>query len=355
MPKLHSNAYWRLMCDFGIAGPVLMYSISKNPNVTWKIICAFPNGMYKSSTGISNIPSKYAVPIRWASEGIARNPNITIQILLDFPNGPPGADVWVWDWSALSSRIPICDIEAHSELPWCRDGLRLNPDIDIRRMKELHDNLWVNVGPKITWTDVVANPHIKWRLDTLAANPSVTPEIVDNNPFGPYTSSVFCWCFDSMSRNPNITPEFVEKHRLRPWNWEYIVKNQSFDISRYMNPEMRKYIGSSPYITCEVAKGSFLYFYSYFEDMISDNPNINPQFIRNSGSLPHKWNWIKLAFNPMNGPFWAKSTAYQMELAMRCSAAIKGELLAVTMHPSRPFASWMTQDELRDISKFGCS
>jgi hypothetical protein len=78
------------------------------------------------------------------------------------------------------------------------------------------------VSQKVTWDFIVATRAlgVKWSHYALAANPTVTWEIVVANPTLP-------WEYHYLSRNPNITWEIVVANSDKPWDYKWLARNNS--------------------------------------------------------------------------------------------------------------------------------
>lgn len=310
----HTNAYWSLICDFIIDRPDFdtkaLFYISKNPNVTWKIICTYPNGAegrFRQSG--------------WVWGGIALNPNITAQILRDYPDGPPGAKFWRWDWETISTRIPIKIMEEYDDLPWCNYSILSNPSLTIDyliKLKNICSSNKIVIGPLIKWEDICKHPNFNWDMNSLHNHPKIDPEIikqiVDAKDFICNQSESHYNPFTCMAQDPNLT----DKH--------------------FTNMEHYKYPNSSLVI---------LYKY-YF-----GNPNVNPKFIRDTinNNVNFKFDVYDVhdvAKNPMNGHYWATNVDHHKHLATTLALTIRDELMVAAMHPRRHPGCWMSIDELKD-------
>lgn len=98
--------------------------ISRNTNITWKIVCENPD-------------------FQWNYFGLSYNPSITIQDVLTKPNKK-------WNWYEVSKKpsVTLDFVKSHHKIPWDWQGLSENPSI--------------------SWLEVCTNLDLNWNWETLS-------------------------------------------------------------------------------------------------------------------------------------------------------------------------------------------
>jgi hypothetical protein len=218
-----------------------------------------------------------------------------------------------WNWWNLSRSpwISIDVITTHSNKNW--------------------DWYCVSCNPCITWDNIIDNPHIKWNWKAISCNPNITVEIIRNNleykwewdricisDFDVYQSladiipkddqNVCIYnCWENIYKNPDstweqiynglqeypqlgemynismhpcVTPDIVATNNDIDWDNTGLCLNPNFEWGF-----IEKQLKDDP----EIKMWRILY-------IISSNPNINWEIIKNNSDL--QWNLTGVNRNP---------------------------------------------------------
>ena len=323
-------------------------AISKNSQITWKMICDYPNGI--------PLPSGKLLP--WDEIGVSCNPNITWEIVTANPHGPPGAIGWEWNVSGLSGNksigievmkeniegpkidgvvtdgwdlmlfltkecveMELLEMFPKSALKIYAKAISLNPNLTCEFIEKYFDIgfdwFLVSSNPGIYWEDVVAYRHFPWDLEGLSVNPNITWDIICENLHIKFKKSkgspkTNVWSGRGFSYNPNLTLEIIIANPHGPpgargwlWDWYIISGNDS------ITPQM---IIDHPELPWE-KKG------------LSWNRNLTPKLVKEHLSTFNiEWDWDVIAINSMDAPYYS-SDDYKEDLATEIAEIIFDELV----------------------------
>jgi hypothetical protein len=191
--------------------------LSINPNITWKIVSLFHDNPWNISELskhkcitwdiIKSTSDKYY----WNPYMVSINPNINMIHILRNPS---------YGWNFIQySKNPNASI--YHILYFYNTNM-----IDIETFKKCIFNMSSN--PRVSF-DTIKNNNLEWDKKQVSLNPSITWDIVLNNP-------TYNWDRDGLSENPNITWDIIEEYPNGPfndinyngnyWNYKILSKNK---------------------------------------------------------------------------------------------------------------------------------
>lgn len=263
--------------------------ISYNDRITWDIISEtldkFPwvwsNVSYNKNITWDIIKNNLHLPWNWETLTLSRK--ITWDIIRDNPHIP-----WTKGLIPYNPNITLEIVQNNcdSDIPWDTQGLSLNRDTYhhseweyiVSGLKEpMHHNNSVSIKewnwyristhPQLTWKFIESNPFYNWDWEYISAREFITIEILMNN------LTKFPWHWNKIlmnanmtweiiqthflnadrdpsipelnwaciSQNPNITWSIVNKFPDYPWNYYFLLKNNSIIEEILESHEVRKY------------------------------------------------------------------------------------------------------------------
>ncbi len=254
---------------------------------------------------------------------ISYNPNLSIHIVLKYKS------IIKWNWQQVSSNPGITaeDILNHPELPWDDTYISSNPNIRIEHVKSWHFIEWnwnlLSKNPGIKIEDILENRHLPWVYYFVYRNPNLRwYHLEDLKKIRPYDKQYkYAICsnpgislkyieanidefnnFEYISYNPNLTLEFVVKNSKVGWTLYYLYSNPGIKLDElkvlneiYADSSSNAGIVSNPNITLDFIKSWDGMAY-YMWKLLSANPGITIEDIKNNPDLP--WDWDYICKNP---------------------------------------------------------
>ena len=158
------------------------YGISKNPNITWNIICDNPDKL-------------------WNYWGISENPNITWDIICNNPDEP-----WRWNEISTNPNITLDIILSNPNYPWFWPCISMNPNI--------------------TWDIIQSNQNKPWSYELMSYNPNITWDIIDAYPDKPWNK---CSLYNNkFTAQAKIS---MAKHRLKAYRkTNYLARYTTYGL-----------------------------------------------------------------------------------------------------------------------------
>jgi len=143
----------------------------------------------------------------WSFAALSANLNVTVEVVVENLRLP-----WQWGYLSKNPSITWEDIRDHPECPW-----HVTPEV--KRAEENAPPLWRGAFPPRpnAWA-LFQETGRTWSWDTLSRSPSVTWEIICDNPQHP-------WEWESVSANPNISWTQVQENPDKGWNWFWLSGN----------------------------------------------------------------------------------------------------------------------------------
>ena len=187
--------------------------LSENPNFDWKFYC------------------KYEDLGKWDYGYMSRNPNITGKIVRANPDKK-----WEYAWLSRNPSITWEDVMIEPRRPWdyieCIKTKYINIKNVLTNPENSHERilrimaswpevmlyLYLSANPYVTWQDICSHPEKPWNYGSMSSNPNITGEIVEANPDK-------SWNYKLLSSNPGIKWEYISAHLDRNWDYERILSS----------------------------------------------------------------------------------------------------------------------------------
>ena len=281
------------------------YYLSKNPNLTEKIILKYPNQNWDIKYLIKNnkitdfnaltrfkyinkkIINKYldkSWDWKWLIENtnirvenyyhLSKNPNLTEEFILKYPYKDWDIEYLIknnkiTDFNALSKFKNITQdiIKKYSDKSWDWKWLIENTNIHVETyisLKLIEEYYYklnyyiLSENPNLTKEFILKHPSQNWNIEYLINNNKITD-------------------FNILSKFKNITQYIINKYPDKPWDWEWLIENTNIKLEKYILFNLIE---------------KYLYKWNYYE--LSKNPNITEEFILKHPS--QNWN-IKYLIN----------------------------------------------------------
>ena len=261
----HENITWKIIKK-NPKCPWDSHCVSKNPNLTWDIVRGNIDKVYFTYSGISE-----AEFVTWDIvmenldkkldfQGLSKNPNITwnmVEESLDYG--------FHWNIHDLYTRLRFPPLDHKFCIGLCI--IYIGNKLKSNKTNFASDTWYVS------WEIIEKYCYLPWEKAAynISFNPTVTPEIVENNPNWP-------WNWGGMSKNPNLTKEFVLKNKDKTWDKLELVCNIA--------------------ITFEMAT---LKDFPVDLEGLHLNPNITPEIIyKNIDKFRWNWPFISKELNIVN-------------------------------------------------------
>lgn len=224
---------------------------------------------------------------------ISKNPNLNWEFICKYINQQ-------WDWSYLTTVMPLKIITENPSYPWSYINLCLNSELTWDYIKKnINENWnWFLLSSHICITlDIVKQtPNLNWNESELTKNPNITIEHIKNN------LREFKWDWATIVFNPNITQKQIEENEFLPWRWYIIFKFMKLDnrfLDKYAHkiyPEysLRNCLITNKYLDINylINKYPNIQFNNMFLMYVSSNENITFDFINK-----HKLNFRTSLWN----------------------------------------------------------
>ena len=169
--------------------------------------------------------SKEDIESIWSN--VSENPNVTLKLVLAYPDKP-------WDWSALSCRLPWADVIAKPYLRWDWNILIARRDVTSEIIKKFPNRKKGDIKLCSRWhykklckraniLDLIREDPKRGHWQALSDNDHVTLKFVEEFIDKP-------WDWKQLSSHACITFEFVKAHPNKPWSWEKISGNDKISL-----------------------------------------------------------------------------------------------------------------------------
>jgi hypothetical protein len=280
-PLPRRNYFWELVYKYPNK-PWNWYEVSKNPNITSKILKDYKNdkNLRWNKVGLWENPNTFPdeKTIRRAEWKFAsRNPNITWDMVRNISD-----DLLDWFYLSKNPSIDWKIIKENVGKPWDWRGLSRNPNTTLEIVMPLLTAPWdwgaLTANRGITWNDVWNNFDLPWIFDNLSINPNITWENVDD----PFTEDVLDWKFISMHKN--MTWDIITTNIRRitgervPWKWNFVTANPNVSWENILL--LQKLFG-----------------FEFDWALLSKNRNLTPKIINEK---IENWNWEEFSKNEFN-------------------------------------------------------
>ena len=349
----------------------IMYHAAGNPNITWKIL----------NDNFNDFIDCFGK--NFAYHGFSRNPNLTWNILYENIKRK-GKMKSEWNWVAISAHNIITEdiVKQNRKLPWSIYGLCKNANMSFDFIIKMYDiKLYINCisyNPNITW-DIIKRPelsNVNWNWKVLASNSNIVKPLMEAVLNGHMQKQEFLshkWDPYYLSKNKCLTWDFVfmmlnkvdfDIYENNVWCWKEISRHSCVTwsiIKKYKNIKIHDKILKqiSGWVWVDIALNPNIGWdhlmeiidwndinVSYILSDISLNRNINLRIIqKNHSGIKVEWDWVKIAANHMDGPFWY-SQEYKKELCIKNTNIIHEELIKYALHPSRHPSYYLSSSEL---------
>jgi hypothetical protein len=276
--KLKYEKYIKVECNNSIS---LFKIINRHPFITWEFISSKKN-------------------YEW-SKGVNLNPNITWDIVQENTD-------FNWDMNelALNSNIKWDNIKDKIDIKFFEEINKTNTNSkDCNKTNTFIENM-INTNPNLTCGDIynilidlnMAN-YITWTIfiskysldlikehiniddsylisEVISDHSDLTWEFFLENLHLPETS----WNWEKLSKHKNITFEIIINNTNYPWEYNYVVQNQNISLD----------------IIEKIINGELWNDKDINFKNISDNPNLNWEFIQKHREI--EWDWYLLSCHP---------------------------------------------------------
>ena len=192
---------------------------------------------------------------------LSRNPNISLERVLNNPHYP-------WSIIELSAnpRINYTMVKNTEYLPWNYDVLSLNSSI--------------------TWFDIMSDPHLPWNWRNLAEKDGITIDII--------RLKADVLNRRSLIHNPSVSLEIIENNPDINWDYQEIPMRKDLDFDLLLDL-CQKYsivllcqhwlvISEQKYITWNIVQENPQYAWNF--NSLSRNPNITVDILINNRQYP---------------------------------------------------------------------
>lgn len=205
--------------------------ISKNPNITWDLVCKHPDIKWDYRMLSSHIDPQvfFNNPKKFFSyQHLSSNPKLTIQDIINYKHKN-------WNFNLLSKNpgIKYTDILDNPKLGlWNYKYISENPNLRIQDILNFPEKSWdmfeFSNNPSLSWSDVLNNPELNWNFTNLSSNPCVNIDIIKKYP-NSFISSYFKdeqqWSYFDFNTNPTVTWKIVNDNPKFPWYSISLCKN----------------------------------------------------------------------------------------------------------------------------------
>ena len=314
----HSVSYNpNIRMDYVTKNPQLpwnWYGLTKNPSVTMDYIESHPELPWKYDilSNKSNLTEKYIEShseIYWDWFTLANNPNLSVSF-----REKNLEKIWHLKWSDIE-RDPVLSfaddntvsmdfVTKHLDYNWNWDNISEHPSVTMEYIIANPKLPWVwecvSMNPNVTMDHINSHPDLPWNWECVSMNPNLTMEFLGTN-------IEKSWDWMSISLHPNLTMDFVSSHLDKDWMSEGICKNPTLTlefIEKHIHRDWDFFqIGANPNIAItEQFIEEFIEKYKTHDQHIGDlfeglsnNPNLNPKFIKRFHEMP--WDWSALSLN----------------------------------------------------------
>lgn len=321
--------------------------LSKNPNLTWKIISenlSYDWDFKALSSHMDWETIRTHPELPWGHGQLSENPNITWDNVREIPELFPvgGLEHFVYNqmtvqnelireeilsyggdlplrgirYSTSRDKIAIYEAEkdpnagelkkyikdAQANYFWAfikenwehyqfNGELSMNPNVTMEVIEKEpnfpRDYFLISRNPNVTWSWILRNPHHHWSLAHLSANPGITWLDIETN-------LALDWQWDFVSQNPNVTWEIVQANPDLPWHYFALSDNPNItdeiiQQNRTRNWKSDARFRASGYRDFPPVSDREAYF------SISADPNLPWEIVRDNPDKP--WNYSKLSEN----------------------------------------------------------
>jgi hypothetical protein len=133
--------------------------------------------------------------------------------------------------SKLSSLVSMKDVRRYYRLPWDRNNLSCNPNIEIDVVKMDLPNAvgewnWLSICIYVRSEDVINNPNERWDKSMLSWNENICMEVINMD----LPNATGDWKWSPISSN--IRMNDIILYPDYPWNRQRLSINQHIDIER---------------------------------------------------------------------------------------------------------------------------
>lgn len=169
---------------------------------------------------------------------------------------------------------------------------------------------YLSRNPTLTFEIVQNNPDYAWDWHGISENKNITLEMIESYPELP-------WEYGALSRNPNIPWSFVAKNLDKKWHWydltkiaplDFILRNSYFGWSWCgvfktfkLEDKIVKNILEKGYEISTRADWRFIMDHPNWPwrwDFVSQNPSVTTKVIEDyPDGIGKKWNWAHISHN----------------------------------------------------------
>lgn len=277
-------------------------TISYNKDLTWEIICNYPQIDWNYFQFLFNdemvseiIGEKFCFPHQlFRSDGDFRYyiKRILSKNYKDNHNGNNnGNDNFAHCIKEMFSDINLLIKESETKQKEITINMVLqNPNI--YNFNYLSKNN-ITINPKMTPEIILQHPHLPWSYKMMHLNPSITLDLIERTMDKP-------WSFCVLSQNKIITYEFIKKHPNLKWSIINLIKNPNFTFDMIINDSyfdvksLRNIYIKATIMSRKATLKNFLenpyIMWDYIE--LSQNPNITIETCLTNTHLPWVYKYL---------------------------------------------------------------